>query len=650
MGQCLSVLSRGRRQSKIQTFKVKKLENWKRKKDRSFLKEKGEEPKLRAEENCHQNIEGDIEVNSFLSVSEESFILDKPGDQDKMNIQKDTKEDTAKRNKENETDDSKNNAVKMEVESQDRNPPIAASGKSSSTNNNSCRVILVKSAKEENFFASCNNIASSAQKPKPNQLPPLKIQKTTSVYPYQEYEKVKVVKKERDVEKLECCPCNSVGLSSGSEISKEVPKITDNKKFVMSVEKEDEHKSDDKIKAKQLEQEYLLGLINHEQDLETKTKKQNSESNVPMCGISDEDRWLAVDAKQKMLATNEGADRKTKLKSSKVSSTCGNSSSERSTNNKHAGENAPYWALPDIPSTFLNKQLCLTYKADKVNVETEVEMKNIDSEMAALLKPDEKTMKTSITFTICREREKGRPQTPQRLAIKQRTEVDQEKIHEKQKNAERRRNENIAKRIQSARRRSKPKDVPDRGNKSNNTMERMGAAIARRDEILNQRALAAQKSSQLKTDVIVQSREMETAKVKEQVLEKIGAATARRHDIIEQRVHTAVKSNKLRKDTEKDREIEMERTKKLVFEKMEEATVRRNTIINQRVETVRKCSANIDDIAKERQVKMAEKQQQDLQKKLKKTQDNRDRILRKKVRRQVELEKRRELARRNVRD
>ena len=210
MGQCLSVLSRGRRQTRVQSLKVKRREKGRRKKDESVetLKEKGEESKLAVEENenCHQNTESDNEVNSFLSVSEESFILN---DQDKMNVQKHTKpEDAAKRIEDTDTDDSKSNAVEMEGESQlDGNLPTAASGKSSSTGNNSCRVILVKSAKEENFsFASCNNIA----------------------------------------------------LASGAgEISKKLLKITDNKEFVKSVEKEDEHKSEDKIKVKPLKQEYL---------------------------------------------------------------------------------------------------------------------------------------------------------------------------------------------------------------------------------------------------------------------------------------------------------------------------------------------------------------------------------------------------------
>ena len=97
----------------------------------------------------------------------------------------------------------------MEGESQlDGNLPTAASGKSSSTGNNSCRVILVKSAKEENFsFASCNNIASSAQtEPKPNRLEALKIQKTTTTHTQAMHEKVEVVKKKKDVEKLECSP------------------------------------------------------------------------------------------------------------------------------------------------------------------------------------------------------------------------------------------------------------------------------------------------------------------------------------------------------------------------------------------------------------------------------------------------------------
>ena len=542
MGQCLSVLSRGRRQTRVQSLKVKKREKGRRKKDGSVetLKEKGEESKLAAEENenCHQNTESDNEVNSFLSVSEESFILN---DQDKMNVQKHTKpEDAAKRIEDTDTDDSKSNAVEMEGESQlDGNLPTAASGKSSSTGNNSCRVILVKSAEEEEnvSFASCNNIALA---------------------------------------------------SAAGEISKKLLKITDNKEFVKSVEKEDEHKSEDKIKVKPLKQEYL------------------------------------------------------ERKSSKVSSTCANSSSDQSTKNKH-GKNAPYWVLP---STSLNKRPCLTYKADKVNIQTE--MKNIDSEMVALLKPDEKTMKTSITFAICEGGAKSRPKLHNDLQSSKELKWTKKQIHEKQTNAEIRRNENIAKRIQSARRRSKPKHVhEDVTKQSNNTMYRMGV-IARRDEILNQRVLAAQKASQLKTDVI-QSREMETAKVKEQVLEKIGAATARRHDIIKQRVQTAIKSNELRKNAEKDREVEMERTKEFVFEKMEEATVRRNAILNQRVETLKKCSESKGDIAKERQVKMADIQQHDLQKKLNKTQDNRERILKKKVRRQVELEKRRELTRRNVR-
>ena len=313
----------------------------------------------------------------------------------------------------------------------------------------------------------------------------------------------------------------------------------------------------------------------------------------------------------------------------------------------------PYWALLDVPTTSWAEPPRLTCKPDKTDVE--IGMKNIESEIAALLRPDEKSLKTSVSFTIAEEEKKTARTAvgvPRRLITKHRAEVDQGKILEKQRNAERRRSENIAKRIQSARRRStQTEKTASNGQEMPHVkaMSRIGAATARRDEILNQRVQVAQKSCQLQKDV-TKYRKIEIAKVKEHALERLGAAEARRHEIIDRRVQAAMKSGRLRKDAEEDKVEEMSKGKDQALEKIEAATSRRNAILNQRVQMAKVASSSRGDVVKERQENAAEIQKHVLDRKMKMFQDNRRKMLSKRVRWQLDQEMKRELARKRVSD
>lgn len=289
MGQCLSVLSRDRRRSKVESLEVKqnsgsRKENTRKKMRRSEkIKGREEEPKLGAkekDENCHPNVENDIEVNSISSVSEESFHT----------LEKETKEDSVKGNEDNETEKmGKNESV------------TTFNGDCSATNCN--RVIVVQPAKEETLsFGSRDNIASAHEPSLPNlsKVSSLISQKPKCVYHYQGLEGNCVgVVEEWDVEGLRCL-ANT--FTQPSEVG-----VTDNQHLRALGLYRDENMMEAKHVtkfAKYKKSEKVAHLAMGKQLFGDSQVSRESQPRNLSIGIQDDD--LEVDTKQGISTTNKG--------------------------------------------------------------------------------------------------------------------------------------------------------------------------------------------------------------------------------------------------------------------------------------------------------------------------------------------------------
>ena len=97
-------------------------------------------------------------------------------------------------------------------------------------------------------------------------------------------------------------------------------------------------------------------------------------------------------------------------------------------------QNAQYLGLRDEPSTSgLCHGPCLTASSIQERNDVKAQMKNIDSEITALLRSDEKNLKTAIAFTIKeddRERSRTPGVAPRRLIRKEKAEVITNRFHE----------------------------------------------------------------------------------------------------------------------------------------------------------------------------------------------------------------------------